>query len=87
VLAVGGSMNKGDCSNCGRKIQKTTSDKCMYCGVDLEVNQSFTQEEKQQILEAKQKLDKKLKKTDKAGRVRNIGTPLSGGTGFGGGEC
>jgi len=80
-------MNKGDCSNCGRKIQKTTTDKCMYCGGDLEPTQSFTQGEKQQIHEAKKKLDKKLKTTGKTGRVRIIGTGFSGGDDFGGGEC
>jgi glutaredoxin len=49
------SMDKGNCSKCGQKIQKTASDKCMYCGTALKADQVFTKEEKEKI-----NLDKKL---------------------------
>lgn len=42
-------MNKGNYSKCDQKIQKTTSDKCMYCGELLKPDQVFTQEEKEEI--------------------------------------
>ena len=38
-------MDKGNCSKCGQKIQKSVSDKCMYCGAPLEAAQVFTEEE------------------------------------------
>jgi DNA-directed RNA polymerase subunit RPC12/RpoP len=53
-------MNKGDCSKCGQKIQKTMSDKCMYCGAPLEAAQFFTEEEKETISLNKKLLRKEL---------------------------
>jgi hypothetical protein len=52
-------MDKGNCAKCGHKIQKTTSDKCMYCGTQLEAGQIFTKDEKEKI-----NLDKKLLKKE-----------------------
>jgi hypothetical protein len=53
-------MDKGNCSKCGQKIQKTTSDKCMYCGTPLKPDQIFTQEEKEEIHLGKKLLKKEL---------------------------
>jgi hypothetical protein len=53
-------MNKGNCSKCGQKIQKTISDKCMYCGAPLEAAQIFTEEEKEIINLNKKSLRKEL---------------------------
>lgn len=53
-------MDKGNCSKCGQKIQKTTSDRCMYCGAPLELNQIFTEEEKEAINLSKKSLRKEL---------------------------
>ena len=84
-MAVKVSMFKGNCSNCGRKIQKTTTNKCMYCGTDLEPHQRFTQEEKRQILESKKELEKQLETKDGVGHAKGIGTAFLGGGEFGGG--
>ncbi len=53
-------MDKGNCSKCGQKIQKTTSDKCMYCGAPLKPDQVFTQKEKEEIDLGKKLLKKEL---------------------------
>ena len=53
-------MDKGNCSKCGRKIQKTTSDICMYCGTPLTSDQAFTQEEKEEIEFGRKMLKKEL---------------------------
>ena len=53
-------MDKGNCSKCGQKIQKTISDKCMYCGAPLEAAQIFTEEEKETINLNKKSLRKEL---------------------------
>jgi predicted amidophosphoribosyltransferase len=53
-------MDKGNCSKCGQKIQKTTSNKCMYCGTPLQPDQAFTQEEKEEINLGKKVLKKEL---------------------------
>jgi len=52
-------MDKGNCSKCGQKIQKTASDKCMYCGTALKADQVFTTEEKETI-----NLDKKSRRKE-----------------------
>jgi hypothetical protein len=57
-------MDKGNCSKCGQKIQKTVSDKCMYCGAPLEAAQVFTEEEKETISLNKKSLRKELHKKE-----------------------
>lgn len=53
-------MDKGNCSTCRQKIQKTISDKCMYCGAPLEAAQIFTEKEKETITLNKKSLKKEL---------------------------
>ena len=53
-------MDKGNCSACGRKIQKTTLNKCMYCGQGLQENQRFSEQELDNIREDKQRFRKEL---------------------------
>ena len=53
-------MDKGSCSKCGQKIQKTNSDACMYCGAPLKPDQSFTKEEKNEINLGKKLLKREL---------------------------
>lgn len=66
-------MDKGNCTNCGRRIQKTTTDSYMYCGAELELEQRFNQEEKQAILAAEKNLDEEFKAKDQADDSVGIG--------------
>ena len=81
-------MLKGNCPSCDRKIQKTMTDTCMYCGASLEAGQRFTPEEKMEILRSKQKLAKDLQaKTLAAPNISTGSTFLAGSDLNGGGDC
>tara|TARA_R110001606_G_scaffold390070_1_gene556761 strand:+ start:2417 stop:2680 length:264 start_codon:yes stop_codon:yes gene_type:complete len=87
-MAAGESVLKGNCPSCDRKIQKTITDTCMYCGASLEAEQRFTPEEKKEILRSKQKLAKDLNaKTSAAPNSTTGSTFLAGGDLGGGGDC
>tara|TARA_Y100001001_G_C7809425_1_gene239239 strand:- start:277 stop:459 length:183 start_codon:yes stop_codon:yes gene_type:complete len=60
----------------------------MYCGASLEAQQRFSTEEKQEILESKQKLSKELKDKTLATSKRINGSAFfTGGDLGGGGDC
>ncbi|WP_413665436.1 hypothetical protein [Microbulbifer sp. CNSA002] len=73
-------MNKGLCHICGRRIQNTGFDKCMYCGVELLENQKFTESEKSLIEDKRKSVEKELRKK----KAAQTGVPSST-DGFGGG--
>ncbi|WP_020406238.1 hypothetical protein [Hahella ganghwensis] len=50
-------MDKGDCFSCGRKIQKTLTSTCIYCGEPLPESQLFSEEEIKQIQKEKNARD------------------------------
>ena len=75
-------MLKGNCSECGRKIQKTITDTCKYCEAALEPSKCFTQEEKQQIIKAKKELAQQLTSSSKHVGAKGSVTPIAGGGDF-----
>ncbi|MFC3852318.1 hypothetical protein ACFOSD_01560 [Salinispirillum marinum] len=60
----------------------------MYCGAELELDQRFTQEEKQAIQAAKQNLDEEFKAKGQADDRVSVGAAFFDvGDSGGGGDC
>ena len=66
-------MDKGNCYNCGRKIQETLLDQCMFCGTKLLDSQIFTYEEKQKILAKKKARESERLEYENKNNKANIG--------------
>lgn len=47
-------MEKRICTNCERILQKSTHDKCMYCGAEIPVELRLSEEQKNEISEKQQ---------------------------------
>ena len=79
--------DKGNCSQCGQKVQHTTHDKCMYCGAILNSSQRFTEDEKA-IIENRQKQraqEYKKRQQSRSGHSGGLDTTGFCDTDFGGG--
>ena len=88
-------METRKCIKCERVLQKTTFDKCMYCGAEIPVELRLSDEQKEDIAEKqadehkKQMRKKKQSSNDSDDSIIStgiiMGSDFTGGSG--GGDC
>jgi len=86
------NMEKRICTNCDRVLQKTTHDKCMYCGAEIPIELRLSDEQKNKIAEKQQEEHKKQMKNSSPSSPDNDDSIISlgiimGGDISGGSDC
>ena len=65
-------MEKRICTNCERVLQKTTHDKCMYCGAEIPPELRLSDDKKSEISEKQQAEHKRqMKKASRSSHTDN----------------